>query len=590
MANPLARYGLLAAALALAAALYAPTLGRGIVNYDDTWLLQDNYVLQDASWSSVHTVLFDLSSPQRFALTPEYLPVRDLSVMADFAVWRDWWGGFHLTSLVVYLASIALWYAALVAFGIDRRVAGIAILLWALHPSHAESVAWLSERKGLLGMMFAGACALGYATWRAPAADGARRRGAWLALAIACGVLAVWSKATAAFAVASLVGLELALPALRASWRRSAAGLAAIAIAAGAAYIPVLVLAVRWSVVGATAAALPASRAAMIVGVHGFYLRLGALGMRDAVSYPLSTFGPSALDLILGALGFAAIAAAFAIKRTPSAVRAGAAIWLFGWLPVGHLILPLQMVFVADRYLLIPSLGLALAAAAGLARIGNPRLRAALVAAIALAAAVRTLDAESHWASPVALWDRAVASNPADGDAWAMYLEALDESGQPELARAAVAAGLERASSPRLVMHDALFREADGDHAGAMARMREAADAGEPRAMADLARWLLDAHRTDEALAYAKRAIDAMPAYGAGLRIYGKVLLEAGRYADALDAFQRAYALERSNVDALDIAVALLSLQRDAEARPYLEPLLLDPSLAPRARALLRRR
>jgi hypothetical protein len=47
-------------------------------------------------------------------------------------------------------------------------------------------------------------------------------------------------------------------------------------------------------------------------------------------------------------------------------------IWLIGWIPFGHLILPLQMVVIADRYMLFPSLGLALFAAAGLSRGPTP--------------------------------------------------------------------------------------------------------------------------------------------------------------------------------------------------------------------------
>jgi protein O-mannosyl-transferase len=575
---------LLVIAMLAVAALYAPTLGRGIVNYDDTWLLRDNWILQTPSWASVHTVLFDLSSPLRFTLTPEYLPVRDLSVMADFAIWGHWWGGFHLTSLAIYELSIALWFAALVAFGVDRKVAGLAVLLWALHPSHAESVAWLSERKGLLGMMFAGACAFGYARYRAG------RSARFLALAIACGVLAVWSKATAAFAVGALVGLELALPALRQSWRRSITGLAAIACAAGAAYVPVLVLAVRWSVVGGTAAALPASRAAMVVGVHGFYLRLGAMLLPSSVAYPISLDGPSGLDLALGAIGLVALIAALAWRRTPADVRAGAALWLFGWLPVSHLILPLQMVFVADRYLLIPTLGLALAAAAGISAISNPRVRYALVGALAIAAALRTLDAQTSWRAPTALWERAVASSPADGDAWAMYLEALDEAGRHDLARDAIATGLEHSHSPRLVLHQALLLDEDGRRTEAIAAMREAADGGEPRAMADLAKWLLDDGRIDEALRYARRATEVLPSYANGQRMHGKVALAANQLDEALVAFETAYELDRSPVNELNLGVVLVALHRDDEAKRYLEPLLLDPELAPRARALLRSR
>ncbi|HEY1552939.1 MAG TPA: hypothetical protein VGG28_34150 [Kofleriaceae bacterium] len=572
---------LLVIAMLAVAAIYASTLGRGIVNYDDTWLLRDNWVLQTPSWSSLHTILFDLSSPLRFTLTPEYLPVRDLSVMADFALWGHWWGGFHLTNLVIYELSIVLWFAALVAFGVDRRVAALALLLWALHPSHAESVAWLSERKGLLGMMFAGACALAYAKYRGG------RSARFLVLAVTCGVLAVWSKATAAFAVAALVGLELALPALRVSWRRSLTGLGAIAVATGAAYVPVLILAVRWSVVGGTAAALPASRAAMVVGVHGFYLRLAAMVIPNSVAYPISIDGPSVVDLVLGAIGLAALIGALAWRRTPANVRAGAALWTFGWLPVSHLILPLQMIFVADRYLLIPTLGLCLAAAAGISAIANPRVRYALVAAIAIAAALRTLDAQTSWRAPTALWERAVASSPADGGAWAMYLEALDEAGRHDLAREAVAIGLEHSHAPRLVLHEALMLDEDGHRTEAMAAMRQAADAGEPRAMADLAKWLLDDGRLDEALQYARRATATLPSYANGQRMHGKVALAANDVDEALAAFQTAYELERTPINRFNLGLVLATLHRDAEARSYLEPLLVDPELATRARALL---
>jgi tetratricopeptide (TPR) repeat protein len=572
---------LLAIAMVLAFVLYAPTLGRGLVDYDDPWLYGSNWILRVPSWASVHTVLFDLSSPLRFTLTPEYLPVRDLSVMADFALWGSWWGGFHLTSLVVYEASIALWFGALVAFGVDRRVAGLAVLLWALHPSHAESVAWLAERKGVLGMMFAGASALGYAKFRA---GGARR---WLVLAIACGVLAVWSKATAAFAIGALVGLELVLPARRVSWRRSLGSLAAIGAAAMAAYVPVLVLAVRWSVVGGSAAALPASRAAMVVGAHGFYLRLGAMAMPNAVAYPIAIAGPSAFDLALGAVGLVALVAAFALRRTPPAVKAGAVLWAFGYLPVSDLVLPLQMIVVADRYMLLPTLGLALAAAAGIAAIGNPRARIALAAAIVLAAGLRTLDAQATWRSSRELWARAVASSPHDGDAWAHYVEALDESGHHDLARDAAESGLAQSHAPRLAMHEALLLDEDGRHADAMAAMRQAADAGDPRAMANLAKWLLDAGRTADALDYARRAADTMPTYANGQRMHGKVALAAGHPDEALAAFERAYELERSNVNAMNLGIALVALGRRDEARRYLEPLLLDPQFAPRARELL---
>src|SRR6185437_398601 len=113
----------------------------------------------------------------------------------------------------------------------------------------------------------------------------------------------------------------------------------------------------------------------------------------------------------------------------------------------------------------VPTLGVALAAAAGIAAIGNRRLRIALAAAIAIAAALRTIDAQAAWASTALLRARAVESSPDDATAWAQYVEALDEAGRHELARAALATALTRSQAPRLLLHEALLLDEDGRRA-----------------------------------------------------------------------------------------------------------------------------
>ena len=581
---------LLVLAMALAAALYAPTLGRGLVNYDDPWLLRDNWIVQDLSWASLRTIWFDLDSPRRFVLTPEYLPVRDMSVMLDYAVWGERYAGFHLTNVCLYLASIALWFGALAALGIERKVAGLCVLLWAVHPSHAESVAWLSERKGLLAMAFAGACALGYARFRA--GQGTR----WLVLAAVAAVCAVWSKAPGAFAVAALAALEWIAPAARRSWRRSLIGLGVIAAVAGLAFVPVLVLASSARVVGSEVNA-PDGRLAMVVGVHGFYLRGAALALRNAVSYPIATVGPSLLDLVLGALGLAAmLALALAPRRgwwrPPREARAGATIWLVGWLPIGHLILPLQMVLVADRYLLFPTLGFALLAAAALSRIPRGIAQRALLAAVVVAAAARTFDAQANWRDPTTLWQRATASNPGDGSAWAMYVEALADEhrrgADPALVDAILEQALLRTRSPRLVMHQALL-VLGRDRARGLALMREAAERGDPTAASNYALLLLDEARLDDALRWA-RAGAAARGNAHAHRSLGKVALAAARVEEAHRAFERAYTLEpHSCANRINMALVLLELDRAADAIPHLEACVNDPALGAGAGGLLRR-
>lgn len=523
--------------LVLAVALYAPTLRRGLVDYDDPWLVGGGA----PSLSSLHAIAFDLSPPTRYQLGAEYLPVRDVSIAVDRAVWGTWYPGFHLTNLAVYLASIALWFFALCALGIDRRVCGLAMLLWAIHPSHAESVAWLSERKGLLAALFAGACVLGYARYRA----GASAR--WLVLAVVAAVAAVWSKAPAAFVVAALAPLELVVPARRVSARRSVVALAAVGVACALAFVPVIATALTMSVISGHDPRAPAGWLAMALGVHGFDIRLASMTVANAISYPIQTHGPSALDLVIGAVALAAAVAVAVLPRIgrwrlPGAARVAAILWLAGWLPASRLVLPVRKVIVADRYLMFPTLGLALAIALVAYAIPMRRAAIALVAGLAVAAGLRTFAAQATWRDATALWERALDSNPDDGDAWSFYAEQLADHGDQLAADIAVADGLRRSHAPKLLLRDALFSLDRGDTSHALARLREAAAGGEPFAMADLALVLSSQHELGEALTWARRAVDAGPEYPSTYRALGQVALAAGHIDEAIAALDHAIA------------------------------------------------
>jgi hypothetical protein len=575
-------------ALVLAAALYAPTLHRGLLDYDDTWLVRDNWIVHNVSQSSLHAIALDTSKETRAVLGAEYLPVRDVSVMLDFALWGRWWPGFHITNLALYLAAIALWFAAMVAFGLDRRLAGVAILIWALHPTHAESVSWLSERKGLLAIALSGACTLGYARFRSGA--GAR----WLVLATLSAVATVWSKAPAAFALVALAALELALAERRVSWRRSLVGLGVIAAAGAAAFVPVVIVAMNMAVVGGDDKA-PAGWLAMATGMFGFYLRLAALALPNAPSYPIHTQGPSALDLVLGVAGFvvvlgAAVVPRFGRWRPQPAVRAGSAMWLCGWFPVSRLAFPLRHVLVADRYLLFATLGAAIVVACGTLALPNRRGAVALIATLAVAAGLRTFDAQHVWRSNVALWERAIESNPADGEAWSRYSEQLDQAGEAGEAMVAVEEGLTHSRHPRLLLRAGLLAYGRGDRDGARSLLREAAEGDDPYAMIDLALVLADDHELDDAVAWARRAVATGAVHAELYAALAQVALRAGRVDEAIGAARTAYEIAPGDRDnRLVLARALIAAHRDAEARPHLVACLIDPRLARTALQLLGR-
>jgi hypothetical protein len=114
-------------------------------------------------------------------LTVEYFrPLVVLSFAFDRFVYGQHVAGYHATNLVVHLATTWL------VWGIAREVLGVGFRAWAaaalfaVHPCHAQAVAWISGRTDLLAtMLYAGAFLL-YLKSRAPGRASAARLAACL--------------------------------------------------------------------------------------------------------------------------------------------------------------------------------------------------------------------------------------------------------------------------------------------------------------------------------------------------------------------------------------------------------------------------
>ena len=527
-------------ALVLAAALYAPTLGRGLLDYDDAWLIRDNWIAGDLSLSSLRAIFGDATVPIRSVLGAEYLPVRDVFVMIERALFGTAWPAYHAASLALYLAALVVWFRGLVALGLDRTIVAVAILAWAVHPTHAESVAWLAEQKGLLALVFSGACVLAYARYRKAGA------GRHLAFAAAAAIAAVWSKAPAAFAIASLGPLELVLaprgdaplgaPDRLLPARLRFAGLTVIGAAAAAAFAPVVVVALQTGVV-ATSEHQP--WLATAIGNHGFYVRLAAMIVPNAATYPIGALGPTTLDVVLGGIVLAVALGVVFVRRLRGELRAAAIYWLFGWFPASRLVLPMRHALVADRYLVFATLGVALALATAVCAIRAPRWRFALAATLVLAASARTFVAQLAWHDDSTLWRHAVEAYPASSEAWARYAEAREAAGALVDASVTIEVGLRRAPGPRLLVDRARFIY-ESDPAGALAMLRAAADAGDAYGMLDLALALDEGGHPGDALSWVRRARDAAGEHVEIALAQCRIARRAGAFDEALAACDRA--------------------------------------------------
>lgn len=131
----------------LAVLPYLQTFGYGFVNFDDGFYVTENHQVQQGLTGS--NVAWAFTSMSGY-----WHPLTWLSHMSDCQLFGLQPGWHHLVSALLHGANTALLFVVLRAMtGIAWRSLLVAAL-FAVHPLHVESVAWISERKDLLSTFF----------------------------------------------------------------------------------------------------------------------------------------------------------------------------------------------------------------------------------------------------------------------------------------------------------------------------------------------------------------------------------------------------------------------------------------------------
>jgi tetratricopeptide (TPR) repeat protein len=129
--------------------------------------------------------------------TQQYYPVLHSAFWVQHRLWGDHPLGYHVVTLLLHTSSAVLFALILLRLGCPG--AWLAALLFALHPAHVESVAWITEQKNTLSLVFYLAAALIYLRF-----DETRRPRMYVA-ALALFTLAMLSKTVTATLPAALL-------------------------------------------------------------------------------------------------------------------------------------------------------------------------------------------------------------------------------------------------------------------------------------------------------------------------------------------------------------------------------------------------
>jgi protein O-mannosyl-transferase len=538
-----------AALIVLTLALFGTALPRTFINYDDDVYVTGNpHVRQGVTGSSIVWAFTTTEASN-------WHPVTWLSHMLDVQLYGLDAVGHHWTSLFLHAANTALLFFVL------RRMTGalwrsaLAAALFALHPLHVESFAWVAERKDVLSTLF---WLLTVAAWTRYLD---RTTPARYAVVLALFALGLMSKPMLVTLPFTLLLLDV-WPLRR--WTASWAGLVrekAPLFAMSAASCVATAIAQRrgGALQGFEHFPLP-DRLANAIASCGAYLGKTVWPASLAVFYPHPHLGVMTWRVAVSLLAIGGITAlALRTYRTAPFLAVG---WL--WY-LGTLVPVIGLVQVggqgmADRYTYVPLIGIFVAVAWGLDLVAERSrfLRSAVAVAacawlVALAVVARVQL--GTWADRETLFRHALA---VTSDNWLAHHNLgtiLFNQGKPEDAVVQLTECLRIQPNYTEAHYNlGLALEKLGRHSEAIAEF-ERALALRPtfgKAHNNLAIILAGQGRTDEAIGHLREAIRIDPSAEKAYFNLGNVLLQTGRAAEAAEALEQAIQLEPDDAAAAE--------------------------------------
>jgi len=575
-------------------AVFWPVLNYDYVSYDDPHYVFTNPQVQSGLTKETVNWAF------RTGETANWHPLTWLSLMLDVDLFGSGPRGHHLVNLVLHVANTLLLFLVLRTFtGALWRSAAVAVL-FALHPLHVESVAWISERKDVLSTWFGLLTVWAYGAY-------ARSRGRqalkWYLLAGLAFALGLMSKPMLVTLPFVLLLLDY-WPLRRLDITTPQAFIAGV-LRMAREKIPLFLLTVISCVV--TFVFQKHGGAVQTLTNLSIGERLGN-ALVSYVRYLEKTFWPADLCILYPFENWQAwqilSAAAILIALCLASLWFGRKLpflpvgwfWFFGtMIPVIGLV-QVGDQSMADRYTYLPLIGIFIVLAWGIGEIvsgrkWNPAVVGSVTAAVLIACVVQTRDQLSSWRDSEKLFRRAIERTTGNDIAYNGLGQHYHELGQMKAAeenyRAALHWNPNNAGAHNnlgaVLASKGLIDEAMHHYTIALQLDPNDADAHN-----NLGNALRRRDRTEEAIVHYEAALRIRPNFAEAHYNLGNTLVRQGKTGEGIEHYRSALRINPAFAEAhCNLGTQLARAGQREEALVHLtEALKLKPDFAEARRQL----
>jgi protein O-mannosyl-transferase len=498
--------------------VFGKTLWHDFVNYDDPrYVYQNTKITSGLNIAGIAWAFTHIHSEN-------WHPLTTITHMLDCSLYGLKAGGHHFSNVLFHTIAVVLLFLALQQMTGALWKSAFVAAVFAIHPLHVESVAWVAERKDVLSGVFLMLSLLAYVHYvRAPST--------WhyliVAFVFALGLMSKPMLVTLPFVLLLLDYWPLG----RITDERSYTGhqllsllVEKIPLIALSALSSVVTFLAQQGAIGWTEQLPTLPRVNNALASYVIYMRQMFWPANLAVFYPHPENRLSPLEISL------ALAVLIGITMAAIILRKKAPYFITGWLwYVGMLVPVIGLVQVgwqghADRYTYLPQIGLYIAGTWAVADLtASWRRRRVLLGAVGLlvvgalscSASIQT----SYWRNSETLFTHALAvtgkNDVAENNLGIIFLEKgqLDEA----IARLQTAIDLRPENGP---------------------------------AQNNLAKALLQKDRVAEAMVHYRKFLEIEPENVEARNILGTALIQQGRVREATKQWQDALAIEPENGNA----------------------------------------